>query len=598
MTVFSNPKIAAKFVLFTLLIWAWVFSTSSFASLTSKSPLPSDQAFQFSVAVKNPNELRAEWHITPGYYLYAKRMHIAFTPKTVADFHFPYGEMKRENIHKPLEIYTGTLSIPITLHTKDQKLQLSVDYQGCSKEGFCYPPAHKNIMLNLADHSFTQNNNTSQQDRSFQSLLTDHDSVRALFQSQHPAVLLLVFVGLGLLLAFTPCVLPMIPILTGIILGQKNGVGTWKAFLLSLTYVLSMAITYAIAGLAAASLGSSLQIWLQNPWVIGFISGLFILLGLSLFGFYDLRISPRWHNRINSWSNRHEGGSYAGVFFMGVLSTLVVSPCVTAPLAGVLIYIGQTGNLFFGASALFAMGMGMGIPLVLVGVSAGKFLPKSGAWMKAVKEIFGILMLAMAIWMLSRVVSHTVVMMLWAILLTGAAIFLGFYLPLYLPGHIVWRKLTRSLGMIVGVFGIIVMLGGAGVSTLLKAASTNQFVVVHNLGDLNKQLLLAKEEHHPVMLDFYADWCESCVSMDHHVFNRSNVQKALGDFVLLRADLSANLPSDVEILKHFDVIAPPTMLFFNHDGREVNSHRIIGELNAKEFLGRLNLFMEEGKNAG
>lgn len=585
-----------KYVIFLFLVWVSVFSMrSAFAAPEVDTvPLRPEQAFQLSVSFIRPNVVVAAWHIAPGYYLYVKRTKITFAPNQNIDISYPQGELKYDEEHGRYEVYSGDVSVPITLPKGYSPSTMSINYQGCSQDGFCYPPMNKNFMLNmdnLTASEISDIGNMTPQAPSFKSLLTDQNNVEALMKHRHMAVMLLIFAALGLLLAFTPCVLPMIPILTSIIIGQKHMPGTRKAFFLSATYVFGMAITYACAGLLAASLGSSLQVWLQKPIIIAIVAGFFVLLALSLFGLYELRFSRRWQNWISAWSNKHEGGTFLGVFFMGVLATLVVSPCVTAPLVGVLIYIGQTGNLMFGASALFVMGLGMGVPLLLIGMSAGKWLPKSGPWMKAVKELFGIFMVAMAIWLLSRVVSQAVTLVLFGLLFIGAAGFVG----LYLPRLIRLRNINRTVGFAAGLVGIFLVFNG--VNTMLipqivtAQAHSHSFTIVHNIEDLNKQLSLARAANQPIVLDFYADWCASCVEMDKHVFNVTDVQQALNNFVLLRVDLSENTDADNEILKRFGVIAPPTVLFFNNAGQEVNSRRIVGELDKNEFLMRVDSFI-------
>ncbi len=369
-------------------------ATSSFA-ITKKLPLPPEQAFALSVAVNSSNEVTAKWNIAPGYYLYRQRLHIALIPNTGAEIVFPQGQMKSDSDHRRYEVYKGTLTIPILLQSEVSSLQLSIDYQGCSENGFCYPPTHKDISLTLTGRGGSQETLLPHK-TSLPTLLTDQNGVRNLFGAEHLSTILLIFLGLGLLLAFTPCILPMVPILTSIIVGHKETVSIKKAFLLSLAYVLGSSITYAIAGVIAASMGNSLQAWLQQTWIIVAVSGLFVLLALSLLGFYEVRLPSRLQNRLTLFSSKQKGGTYLGVFTMGMISALIVSPCVTAPLVGVLMYIAQTGDVILGGSALFAMGIGMGIPLLLIGISAGKLLPKSGPWMEAMKKIFGALMLAMA----------------------------------------------------------------------------------------------------------------------------------------------------------------------------------------------------------
>lgn len=579
-----------KSILFLVLLWTCIFSVNSFAQAT-KAPLSNDEAFAFSVSRVKSDVAMVNWQIAPGYYLYTNRVRITVDPKTPVDVQLPQGDLKYDASLGRLEVYHGNITVPVVFKTNPQQITLDVDYQGCSQEGFCYPPMHKSMLVNMVNGSVEQMNTPTSSTHSWKSLLTDQNGVKNLLGSQHLGMLLLIFAGLGLLLAFTPCVLPMVPILTGIIVGQKQAVTTKKAFFLSLVYVLGSAITYSIAGLIAATMGSSLQAWLQKPWIIAVVSGLFVLLALSLFGLYDLQVPRRWQNRITGWSNQQQGGTYVGVFLMGMISTLIVSPCVTAPLVGVLMYIGQTGDRILGASALFAMGIGMGIPLILIGMSAGKWLPKSGSWMESVKKIFGVLMLGMAIWLSSRITSQTVTLIFWGVLLLGFALYLG----LYLPQLISRPKFARALGLMVGISGVLVI-GGVSMPNVVhglmskhqtEIAETNSFFVIHDMATLNKQLALAQAAHKPVILDFYADWCESCVTMDRNVFMNPNVQNALSKYVLLRADLTANSEDDQAILKSYDVIAPPTVLFFDGQGREMNTNRIVGEVDAKEFLLRL-----------
>lgn len=572
---------------FFCLLYTFLFPITSIAS-TDVRPLQEDQAFALYMKVNDSHQATVSFHIAPGYYLYADRTKVSVTPEKTATITYPQSISRHDNEHGNYVVYEGNVEIPVSFNSIEQPINVKVNYQGCSAAGFCYPPTVKHFDLNLTNQATT----TDAQPNfiaKFKSLLTDQNHIEEMLSNQPAAVLMLIFLGLGLLLAFTPCVLPMIPILTSIIVGQKHAPGSKKAFFLSSTYVLGMSITYAIAGLVAASLGRSLQVWLEQPLIIGAVSIFFLLLALSLFGFYDLRFSRRWHNWMSAWSNKHEGGTYAGVFFMGVISTLVVSPCVTAPLVGVLIYIGQTGNLLFGASALFAMGIGMGIPLMLIGMSADTWLPKSGQWMIAIKELFGIFMVGMSIWLLSRIVSHQVVMMLTSLLVLGIAVFVG----IFLPDRVGMRKTNRIMGVAISVLGVIILINGLSshsVSGATNPRSANSFVLVHNLAEINKQISLAQSTNQPILLDFYADWCASCVSMDKNVFETDSIKHSLNHFVLIRADLTANSAADEEIMKHFEVIAPPTVIFFNNAGKEVASHRIVGEVNAKEFITRLSSF--------
>lgn len=576
-----QSRISKGVLLFTL-VWMWLFSAATLAA-TIASPLPADQAFTFSLNLNSPQFALAEWRIAPGYYLYTKRVQVVPAPIDAAQVRLPQGDLKYTTQGR-LEVFSGIISVPILVKNTISQFHLTVDYQGCSESGFCYPPVHKTYSLNLANNTVTEDTT------SLSNLLTNQNDIAALFSSQHFGVTLLIFAGLGLLLAFTPCVLPMVPILTSIIVGHKQSVSAKKGFLLSSTYVFGSSLTYALAGIAAALMGSSLQVWLQKPIVIILAASLFVLLAFSLFGWYELKLPRQWHNKLTEWSNHQQGGTYAGVFFMGMISTLIISPCVTAPLVGVLIYISQSGDMVLGGSALFVMGLGMGLPLILIGMSAGKWLPKSGAWMEIVKKLFGVLMLAMGIWLLSRILPSLITMILTGLLLLSMA----FFLSVSLPRTIAWQKSSRSMGALLGLSGILVIVGASLPNALPTWLVVNQeapiasaFTVIRDMATLNKQLSQAKLARKPVLLDFYADWCESCVVMDKNVFSLTDVKQALSNYVLLRADLTENNSDDQVIMKHFNVIAPPTVLFFNIAGREMNGARIVGEVNAQEFLGRL-----------
>jgi thiol:disulfide interchange protein DsbD len=568
-----------------LLLWisSLFFAVSANAFIGDK-PLSPEKAFAFSVTVDDAHKITAHWQLAQGYYLYRDKIHFVFEPAMTTDISLPKGEIKQDLNHGQYEVYIGNVSVPVILHTTLKQVRLTVDYQGCSEKGVCYPRMHQSITLNLpvVNHAAKT---------SLTSLLTDQYGIRAMLGSQNMFVMLMIFAALGLLLAFTPCILPMIPILTSIIVGHKQPVSTKKAFFLSSTYVLGASLTYAAAGMIAASMGSSLQASLQQPWIIAIVSGMFVLLSFSLFGFYDLRLPGKWQSRITSVSRKQEGGTYMGAFIMGVISTLIVSPCVTAPLVGVLMYIAETGNIALGGGALFMLGLGMGIPLIMLGVTAGKWLPRRGPWMKGVQIIFGLFMLAMAFWLLARVASFNTLMIFSAVLLLGAAFYFGFYKPQH-HGNII---VNRSLGMVMGLAGLLVI-GTMNMPLVMNAIVANSeqhlaFIVVHSTEELNQQLSLAKAAGKPVLLDFYADWCESCVVMDKKVFSLPGVVKGLDKFVLIRADLSKNSEADEALLKTYDVVAPPTVLFFNNYGQEVNSHRIVGALNAAEFMTRINIFI-------
>lgn len=564
---------------FLVLVLLTLFSAGSRAA----NPLSADEAFSFSATLSQKNEILLNWKIAPGYYLYQDRLKVTASPATKLRITYPQGELKHYDKSKAL-VYVNSLTVPVFVQPSIKSL--AITYQGCSDRGFCYPPQEAKLSLDLHDGQLLINDHKLAPQTSLLNLVTNQEGVKTLLDTEQSVWVLFLFLGLGLLLAFTPCVLPMIPILTSIIVGQKHA-SLQRSFFLSCAYVLGSAITYSVAGLLAAYMGSSLQVWLQEPLVIGFVCLLFLFLAVSLLGLYDLRLPQGLHHRLVALSNKQTSGNYAGVFCMGMISTLVVSPCVTAPLVGVLLYIGQTGDLVFGASALFILGLGMGLPLILIGISAGRFLPKSGAWMDIIKKLFAMMMLAMAVWMLSRVVSATTTFILWELLSLIFIAAIVYYLPILKKRrvHVSFTVLTATLGLVL-IFGL-------GAQNPLFHWMSNQqhkshaFLVVNNLDDFNQQLLAAQASKKLVILDFYADWCTSCVDMDKKVFNHPQVKNVLSDYVVLRADLSQNNSNDEAMLRYFNVIAPPTVLFFDEKGNEVNARRIVGEVNAKQFLNHM-----------
>lgn len=546
-------------------------------------PLPAHQAFNFSTNFTRANEIVVEWSIAPGYFLYAQKMHFSLQPNLPVEVRVPQGDFQYDKERGRFEAFSGNLSIPVFFsNPSSNSVQLNIDYQGCSQDGFCYPPMHQTLLINLADQSIQiESKHLISKQQSFLGLLTQQNAVEDLLKTAHFSLILFVFLGLGLLLTLTPCVWPMIPILASIIAGQKESINSKKAFMLSLLYVLGVSMIYAAAGLVVASLGNSLQVWLQQPWVIVFTSVLFLLLALSLFGCYELQLPHRWQNQIAQWTHAQRGGTYTGAFLMGAISTLIVSPCVTAPLVGVLMYIAHTGDRVLGASALFIMGIGMGLPLLLIGSSMGRWLPRGGLWMEIIKKIFGVVMLAMAIWLLSRILSFELSRILFGMLIVGVVVVIMIYLSIFFG----WPKWRRNLGIMVGCTGIVFMFASFNPTVSNKQVSS--FIVVNNITELNQQLSIARVQHKPILLDFYADWCESCVIMDKKVFAQPEVKGMLRGYVLLRVDLSKTSEEEEALLKHFKVIAPPTILFFNARGQELYAKRIVGEVNAKEFLERL-----------
>lgn len=426
--------------------------------------------------------------------------------------------------------------------------------------------------------------------------IPEQDRIAQTLASGHTWVTLLSFFGFGLLLAFTPCVFPMVPILSGLIVGHGATLSTARAFALSLAYVLAMALTYTAAGVFAGLFGSNLQAVFQNPWVLGTFSALFVVLALSLFGFYELQV-PSWlQGKLTELSNRQRSGTLLGAAIMGLLSALIVGPCVAAPLAAALIYIGKSGDALLGGSALFMLSMGMGAPLLVLGTSAGKLLPKAGAWMHTVKSVFGVLLLAVAIWMLERVLPMALTLVLWAALLIVSGVYMG-ALDRLLPDASGWRKFWKGIGLVIVLYGALLLVGAAGGGgdvlrplhgLQLAGASTQStrthslpFTRIKSIADLNNALAAARGK--AVMLDFYADWCVSCKEMEKYTFNNSGVQQLLSERVLLQADVTANDAEDRALLQHFGLIGPPSILFFSPEGHECATRRVMGYLDPEQF---------------
>jgi thiol:disulfide interchange protein DsbD len=416
------------------------------------------------------------------------------------------------------------------------------------------------------------------------------------------------FFGFGLLLAFTPCVLPMIPILSGIIAGQGESATPRRSFLLSVTYVLGMALTYTIAGAAFAAAGQQAQAFFQHPWIIIAFAALFVALALAMFGLFDLKIPAALETRLAGLSGRQKSGSFAGTAVMGALSALVVTACVAPPMVAALAVIGQTGDVMRGALALFAMAIGMGAPLLLVGVAGGRFLPHAGAWMTTVKALFGVLFLAVAVWMLERILPGSLTLALWALLVIVAGYYFGGFGRSV--GNTGGRLVAKGLGLAAIVWGVIMMLGaasgghdplqplrGAALPGIAGEATASiesiPFRKVASIEDLDRELAAAQAAGKPAMLDFYADWCVSCKEMEKYTFSVPDVQQDLAGFVLLKADVTANSEADQALFRRFGVYGPPTTAFFGLHGRECRAFRLVGFVKAEDFRSHLARFARE-----
>ncbi|MCI0668258.1 MAG: protein-disulfide reductase DsbD [Methylococcaceae bacterium] len=572
--------------------------------------LPADQAFRFFAAAKDGNMLQVNWEIADGYYLYREkfRFELANATGTALDqIDIPRGTPKYDEAFGDVEIFHGRVGFDLPLIRSEagpQSINLIAHFQGCAERGVCYPPMKESIFLELPA-GFVSSPPAGSSAAAAEPELSEQDRIAFALRHDSLALTLLVFFGYGLLLAFTPCVFPMIPILSGIIVGHGESITTFRAFLLSLCYVLASAITYTSFGVLAGLFGSSLnlQALFQTPGIVITFSAIFVLLACSMFGFYTLQLPAAIRARLAGAGNRSQGGTALAAASMGAMSALIVGPCVAAPLAGALMYIGQTGDAIFGGLALFFMGLGMGFPLLIIGTSAGKLLPKAGPWMNATKAVFGVLLLGVAVWMLQRIIPPTVGMLLWAALLIIPAIYLRAIdaLPESASG---WARLWKGCGIILLTAGILLIVGVASgshdpfrpLSKLAFGESRNEqpsvvFTRIHTSHELDRHLDRASSGGQWVMLDYYADWCISCQEMDYYTFSDPRVRQALSRMVLVQADVTRDTPENQELLKRFDLIGPPAILFFEPGSREYRAYRIIGYKDANSFLEHLQQFL-------
>ncbi len=586
--------------------------------------LQPDQAFGLELSVRDAHTVIASFRVTPEYYLYRDK--ITFSTADlgikITDVALPKGELKHDPNLGDMEVYHQSFQALINLERRGstaQSITLDASYQGCSEKGLCYPPIKKQIHISLppilaaapaksnkffpaaevevkplppstpqiqvasAPQQATQNQN-------------DNSQIAKLFRQGSFWLIISFFFGAGLLLAFTPCMFPMVPILSGIIVGRGHKITHMHGFILSLAYVMGMALTYAAVGVAAGLSGTLLSSALQTPWVLGSFAGIFVLLSLSMFGFYELQLPTALQSRLSDTSNKLHGGHLSGVFVMGALSAIIVGPCVAAPLAGALLYIGQTHDAFLGGSALFSMSLGMGVPLLLIGASAGTLLPKTGAWMESVKRFFGVLLLAVAIWLISSLISVSVQMLLWAVLLILSAIYLHALDELH-PNASNWHKLWKGIGILALLLGIAYLIGAlSGARDILRplagmgnaqagTTSALPFTRIKNIADLNTYIAQAGEK--TVMLDFYADWCVSCKEMERDTFSDTKVQAKLKDTLVLQADVTANSDEDKALLARYQIYGPPAILFYDRQGKEQADCRVTGYQGAAQFLTSL-----------
>jgi thiol:disulfide interchange protein DsbD len=573
--------------------------------------LEADQAFQLTVGAPDPLTIEARWVIAPGYYVYRDKFQLSLTEAqdiAIAGLEIPPGEPKDDPYFGPQQIFHDEAVVVARLRrdpTSARSVQVKVDYQGCAEVGVCYPPLSQTVRVALPAMSSPPNPLSINGEGAPKAGVkaepaggeAEQDRLARLLGEQR-FLAIPAFFGFGLLLAFTPCVFPMAPILSSLIAGQGPNLTRRRALLLSLTYILAMAATYTIAGMVAALLGQNVQAWFQNSWVIGAFSGLFVLLALSMFGLYELQLPAYLQNRLVDWSNRQRGGHHAGAAVMGLLSALIVSPCVAPPLIGALTFIAVTGDIALGAVALFVLSLGMGAPLLIIGASTGHWLPRAGHWMERIKTVFGVLLLGVALWLLERILPAAIAMALWATLLIVIATYMGALQPVA-HGAPAWRTLVKGLGLVLLIYGILLLVGMAaggrdplqplrGVGLLANAANPTpplSFRRVKTVAEVEQAVRAAAGR--AVLLDFYADWCVSCHELERYTFADPGVRAALAGMVTLQADVTANDAADRALLHRFGVIGPPAILFFGPDGGERRDQRVVGFMAAEPFASHV-----------
>jgi thiol:disulfide interchange protein DsbD len=603
-------------ILLSLLLWL-----ASFHGYAAEEPLEPEKAYLFSARAIDGKTLEARWQIADGYYMYRGKIKFAAEPAGVklGEPKFPAGKMKDDDIFGKIETYRGDLRIliPVTAGSA-RDVTLKAQSQGCWDQGVCYPPLAQEAVVKFAaaaaastapiatlhpvppamsaapvaappvtttvDTTATGGNESSR--------------IAGLLRHGSFWVVLASFFGFGLLLSLTPCVFPMVPILSGIIVNHGHAVSHARAFVLSLAYVLGMAVTYAAVGVAAGFSGTLLSTALQNTWVLTGFALVFVVLSFSMFGFYELQLPSALQSRLSETAN-HQGGSLGAIAIMGMLSALIVGPCVAAPLAGALLYIAQTKDAALGGAALFVMALGMGLPLLIVGVFSRSLLPKAGPWMEAVKKFFGVVMLATALWMVAPVLPIWAQMLGWAALLIVPAIYVHALdsLPAHAGG---WHRLWKGIGVLMLLGGTAMLIGvlggatdplkplgflGGGVGNCEAATTKPVFDRIRSTAELDARIKAAGK---PVMLDFYADWCVSCKEMEKFTFADPKVAARLKDFALLQADVTANSVDDAALLKRFDLFGPPGIIFFDKSGKEIDGLRIVGYQTPAEFLPALD----------
>ena len=566
--------------------------------------VPVDEAFKPILIPVDGNTVEVTFRITPGYYLYKDKISVKAISDNVqlGKLDLPEGKLKYDEFFGESEVYFDDVfaNLPLARATPEaMQLELEVNFQGCAEGGLCYPPTTRLVSTSLSEATtITELSLLPQRN---EPVSEQGKLARVIVEGKLWAVIV-TFFGLGLLLAFTPCVLPMIPILTSIIAGEGEETSPTRGFTLAFSYVMGMAIVYTAAGIVAVAAGAQVQAAFNQPWVLIVFAGLFVLLSIAMFGGYDLQMPSSLQSKLAGVSSSQKSGTVVGAFIMGALSSLIVTACVAPALVAALAVMAQTGDYLRGGTALFAMSLGMGAPLLAVGAAQGKFLPKAGAWMVAVKSAFGFMMLGLAIWMLSRILPGSVTLALWAALIFMIGVFMGGLTTLTSESS-VSQRLGKGLGFLAIIYGLLLFLGAlTGGSNPLKPLATVSFgnggVIVaeekhlefqriKTVDELDREIAAAASQGKTAMLDFYADWCVSCKEMEAYTFTDTSVQAALSNTVLLQADVTANDNADQALLKRFGVFGPPTIIFFGTDGQQRHGYEVVGYMKAKDFIDHL-----------
>jgi thiol:disulfide interchange protein DsbD len=586
-----------KQTLITLSLFVSIIVFSAFSHAEDNEFLPVDQAFSYQSSYVG-EELQIRFDIADHYYLYLSRLSLKQEGKTIPFTSEQIPIEKQDEYFGLVKIFKHELTI---FAQTTSSAPVTLGFQGCAEAGLCYPPQKRELILT----DLPLNTDTAPK-ATINAAVDSEDvsSITALLQSGSLAWQMLIFFALGVGLAFTPCVFPMIPILSSIIVGQGN-ITTRRAFVMSLTYVVAMALAYASAGVLVGYFGAkaNIQLYLQSPWVLGTFSTVFVLLSLSMFGFYELQLPRALQDKLNQINQNQQGGQLISVAIMGVLSALVVSPCVSAPLAGTLVYISTTGDALLGGAALLALGLGMGLPLLLIGTGGSRFLPKAGVWMNAVKNVFGVALLGVAIWLLERIVPASVTMMLWATLLITSGVYLG----AFEPGTQSWSRLFKSLGLITCFYGALLIIGAVSgqtnplqplgtlngsntinVSTAQGSQSHDLSKMITTSDEFNLALQKAADNNQIAVLDFYADWCIACKIMDNEIFSQTDAQQQMKNVAFIQLDMTKNSDDQLNLLNQFGLFGPPAVLFFSQ-GDELSELRIVGEVDKRTFMDHLAL---------